>query len=405
MPDVNGNKRPVVLIYAEPLLARSMTFIRTQAEALTRLSAYYIGPQYLRDGLPLPQDRVLVMHDGNGSLSKLKELPFKALGYAPGFVRRLRSLQPSLLHAHFGPMGLRALPLAQRLDIPLVVTFQGYDATMHDEYARGSQYYSHRVYRRRRKELENGAALIIAVSNFIRDELVKQGFAREQIAVHYVGVDTELFRPDPAVQRQEIVLFTGRLAEKKGCEYLIRAMAKLQPAFPRFELVIVGDGPLRSELERLAAQTLSRYRFLGFQPPEAVKSWMNRATVFAAPSIRARSGDAEGYPNAYAEAQSMALPVVSFNADGVREAVQDGTTGFLAPERDVEGLAHKLECLLANENLCRRMGQAAREYVCKHFNLRIQTTKLEELYASVLRTRGKAPRLAVAPAEEHVVSI
>jgi len=387
----SDSAKPVVLIYAEPLLARSMTFVRTQAEALTRFSPYYISPHYLRDGLPLSTERVLVMRRGQSSLSRLTELPFKMLGLAPFFARRLRKLRPALLHAHFGPAALRALPLARALRIPLVVTFQGYDATVYDQFARTSKHYSHRVYVRRRKDLERGANLLIAVSNFIRDEMIRQGFAADNIVVHYVGVNTELFHPDSQVRREPIVLFAGRLAEKKGCEYLIRAMAEVQCASPQAQLVIIGDGPLRSELEELAAQNLQHYRFLGFQTPEVVKHWMNRARVFGAPSVRARSGDAEGYPNVFAEAQAMGLPVVSFASDGVREAIAHGETGFLAPERDAEALAYYLQRLCDDETLCARMGAAARAHVCAQFNLRIQTGKLEELYMKVLGKAGPWP--------------
>jgi glycosyltransferase involved in cell wall biosynthesis len=362
-----------------------MTFIRTQAEALTSFSPYYISPHYLSDGLRLPEERVVVMRRGQGRLSQLSEIPFKALGIAPFFVRRLRSLRPVLLHAQFGTMGLRAMPLARKLGIPLVVTFQGYDATVYDEFARISQHYSHRVYVKRRNTLQRGATLFIAVSRFIREELIRQGYPPEKIVVHYVGVDTELFRPNPSIRRERIILFTARLAEKKGCEYLIRAMALLQSTSPESQLVIIGDGPLRARLEQLAAQVLKRYSFLGFQPAEVVRQWMNRSRFFCAPSLRARSGDAEGYPNAFAEAQAMGLPIVSFDADGVREAVVHGKTGFLAPERNIEALTYYLQLLFTNEALCAEMGQAARMRMCAHFNLRLQTPKLEQLYTQVLR--------------------
>jgi glycosyltransferase involved in cell wall biosynthesis len=378
--------KPVVLVYAEPLLARSMTFIRTQAEALESFSPYYISPHLERAGLPLPEERVEVMRGSQGPFARLTEVPFKLLGMAPLFLRRLRRLRPALLHAHFGFAGLRALPLARALGIPLVVTFQGCDATMSDESLRASDSYSARDYVRRRKVLDRGATLFIAVSRFIQDEVLRQGFSPKKLVVHYVGVDTELFSPQAGVKREAFVLFTGRLDEKKGCEYLIRAMGKVQERLPTAELVLIGDGPLRSPLEQLAQQHLSSYRFLGFQPPEVVRHWMNRARIFAAPSVRARSGDAEGYPNVFAEAQSMALPVVSFSSDGVREAVIHGETGLLAPERDVEALADHLRGLYADPNRCSQMGEAARAHVCAHFNLRIQTRTLEQLY---LRALGK----------------
>lgn len=380
--------KPVVLIYAEPLLSGSMTFIRTQAEALTRFRPYYISPHLEKGGLPLPKERVAVMRKGNGLISRVTELPFKVWGMAPLYSRRLKRLNPVLLHAHFGPSALRALPIAEALRIPMIVTFQGYDATVYDDFASVSGHYAHRVYVRKRKVLEERSVLIISVSNFIRDELLRQGFRTEKIITHYVGVDTELFCPDPRIEREPFVLFTGRLAEKKGCEFLIRAMAKVQASSPDVKLVVIGDGPLRRNLEQLAAQSLQNYSFLGFQPPEVVKSWMNRAKVFGAPSLRARSGDAEGYPNAFAEAQSMGLPIVAFAADGVREAVNHGVTGFLAPERDFESLARYLKLLLEDEGLRTRISSAAREYVCQDFNLKIQTPKLEKIYDHVL---GKLP--------------
>ena len=80
----------------------------------------------------------------------------------------------------------------------------------------------------------------------------------------------------------------------------------------------------------------------------------------------------------------MGLPVVSFASDGVRESVAHGETGFLAPERDTDVLAHYLQRLCDDESLCARMGEAARIYVCTQFNLRTQTRKLEVLYTLAL---------------------
>lgn len=381
---MENGKKPVVLVYAEPLLARSMTFVRSQAESLESFSPYYIAPRQLSGGLKLPPDRVVVMRRGQNHFPRLTDTPFKIFGLAPVFVRRLRTLRPVLLHAHAGTMGLRALPLARKLGVPLVVTFHGYEATAHDDHLRKSGAYASRNYVRHRKDLNRGAHLLLAVSDFIRGEMIRQGFAANKIVRHYVGVDTELFRPDPEVKREPIVLFAGRLTEKKGCGYLIRAMAKVQSAFPQAELVIIGDGPLRTDLERLAEQTTRRCRFFGFQPPEVVRQWMNRARAFAAPSVRAACGDAEGYPIAYAEAQAMGLPVVSFASDGVREAVEDGETGFLAPERDTEALALHIQCLLQDDALCVRMGRAGRDRVNIMFNLKTQTRKLEQLYRDVI---------------------
>jgi len=384
MLDSSPIERPVVLVYAEPLLATSMTFVRSQAEALNSFTSCYVSNNYLPSGLPLPLERVFVRSRRRNGLSRLMDFTFKALGRAPLFARRLRKLKPVLLHAHFGPMALRALPLARTLNIPLVATFHGYDATVDDEYARRSHHYSHRVYIRRRNDLELGASLFIAVSNFIRDELVRGQFPANKITVHYIGVDTEMFRSDPSVTREQIVLFTGRLAEKKGCEYLIRAMVDVESQLPRAELVIIGDGPLKPGLEQLAKRNLRRYRFLGYRTPEEVRRWMNRARVFSIPSVRARSGDAEGIPTVVVEAQAMGLPVAGFASAGIPEAVSHGESGLLGPERDSRKLAENITLMLKDDAMWAKFSRAGRTRVCAHFDLKAQATKLEDIYRTVL---------------------
>ncbi|MGB3614292.1 MAG: glycosyltransferase, partial [Elainellaceae cyanobacterium] len=265
------------LIYCDDLLAYSATFVRSQAEALQEFVPHYAGIQRV-EGLPLPAERTLVVDAGR--LGKLWKLSYKLQGFAPDFFERAQKLQPSLVHAHFGPDGLRALPLAQGLNIPLLVTMHGYDVTLTEQAIRQSTS-SHRTYLRHRSRLQKKATCFIAVSHFIQRTMLNQGFPPEKVKVHYIGVDTARFCPDSTVSREPVVLFTGRLVEKKGCDRLIKAMAQVQQVRPEVELVVIRDGPLRSSLEEQAKATLKRYRFLGRQSPEQVKAWMNRAQVFS----------------------------------------------------------------------------------------------------------------------------
>lgn len=374
--------KSAVAIYRDRLLPPSETFVLDQAESLQRFVPYYLGSRMVQ-GLSLPLERTLVVNRG-GVVGKVSEASHQLFGWEPGFARRARKLNPAMIHAHFGPDGVRALPLARALRVPLLVTFHGYDVTVKDEYARRS-FYSHRVYVRRRDVLKREARLFVAVSEFVRGKLLEQGFPPEKIVVHHIGVDLEAFWPDPGVPREPAVLFVGRLVEKKGCEYLVRAMARVQEVRPEAELVVIGDGPLHPSLERLAGETLQRYRFLGTQPPSSVRAWMNRASVFCVPSITAESGDAEAFGLVFAEAQAMGLPVVSFASGGVAEAVAHGETGFLASERDWKGLAEYISSLLGDDALRRRFGVAGRKRVCTHFDLRRQTEELEGIYEKVLR--------------------
>jgi glycosyltransferase involved in cell wall biosynthesis len=166
-------------------------------------------------------------------------------------------------------------------------------------------------------------------------------------------------------------------------------MARIQDRHPGAELVVVGDGPLRQDLEQLAASELRKVRFLGRQTPSEVHSLMNSSQVSCVPSVRAPSGDAEGLPMVVLEAMAMELPVISFAPGGVTDAIVDGETGYLAPERDEEALAIHLDRALGDPELCRRMGEAGRARVRADFDLERQTAKLEELYKEVLADPGR----------------
>jgi colanic acid/amylovoran biosynthesis glycosyltransferase len=382
----HSQEKPVIAIYAEPLLSPSMTFVRAQASALVRFRPVYVSPQRAVPSLEIPPEQTVVLCDNPGApwaWNRLKQVPFKVFGYAPLFFRKVRACNPVLLHAHFGPAGLTALPLARQLKLPVVVTFHGYDATLTDKELAGS-HYRIRAYVRNRHVLQREANLFLAVSQFVRNEMLARGFPDERIVVHYTGVDVEFFRPQPQVRREPVVLFTGRLVEKKGCVHLIRAMAEVQTAMPTVKLVMIGDGELRNDLEQMARATLRDCSFLGMQSADTVREWMSRATVFCGPSIRGKSGDAEGFGMVFAEAQSMELPVASFACGGITEAVAHGDTGLLAAEGDWQTLAHNLLLLLRNENLRKRMGAAGRQRILKLFDLSTQTRMLENLYTRVL---------------------
>ena len=114
---------------------------------------------------------------------------------------------------------------------------------------------------------------------------MESGFPKDKIVVHYIGVNTEEFAPNPEITRENVVLFVGRLVEKKGCEYVIRAMEQAQSAVPDIKLVVIGDGPLRNELQTLAAKKLHNFSFLGTQDSATVRSSIQRAKLLYVPGI------------------------------------------------------------------------------------------------------------------------
>jgi glycosyltransferase involved in cell wall biosynthesis len=166
-------------------------------------------------------------------------------------------------------------------------------------------------------------------------------------------------------------------------------MASVQATIPEARLVVVGNGPLRSELESQAKSILNNVEFVGMRDPASVRQWMNRAMIFCNPSLIAPTGDAEGFGMVFAEAQAMGLPVVSFDSGGIPEAVAQGKSGFLVPEKDWKGLADSVSLLLRNPQLWQRFSEAGRARVSRLFDLRKQASLLESIYESVLHENDR----------------
>ena len=200
--------------------------------------------------------------------------------------------------------------------------------------------------------------------------------------MHYNGVDTQGLGSRQSQTDGQTVLFIGRMVEKKGLSYLLRAMYLVQEHCPRARLVVIGDGPLRPRHEEQARDLGIRCEFLGAQPSEVVLNRLSQAHVLAVPSVQATSGDSEGLPTVVYEAYSLGIPVVGFASAGIPEAVLPGT-GFLSPERDWEALAGHLTEVLQNRDLRNRLGAQARQLAVERFDLAKQIDKLEHIYDEV----------------------
>jgi colanic acid/amylovoran biosynthesis glycosyltransferase len=277
------------------------------------------------------------------------------------------------------------MPLARRLRIPLIVTFHGGDCTV----ARRHLWLSGKLYNYhfllQEEKLKKEATLFLAVSGFLRGRLLDKGYPERKVRMHYIGVDTEKFRPAEHVSDDPYILCVGRHVAKKGIDVLLRAFSGLAKRHPALSLLQVGGGPLAGALHSLA-DTLGiagRVRFLGAQPHDRIIELMRGARVFALPSQTAEDGDSEALGIVFNEASACGIPVVATRHGGIPEAVLDGETGFLVTEKDEVALAERLEELLSDAALARRMGRRGREYACEAFDLRTQTHLLERIYDEV----------------------
>jgi glycosyltransferase involved in cell wall biosynthesis len=187
---------------------------------------------------------------------------------------------------------------------------------------------------------------------------------------------------------EPIIGSVGRLSEQKGYDQLVRALATL----PAAKLVLVGDGPQREALEGQAAKlgVGDRLHITGWT--EQPRLHLPRFDVFALPSHY------EGMPLGILEAMHAGLPVVATDVGSVADAVADGTTGYVVPAGDSEGLRDRLAGLLADAALRRRMGEQGRLRARSEFTAEVMARRYEELYRGLLRPArwSRVPRV-IAP--------
>ena len=153
----------------------------------------------------------------------------------------------------------------------------------------------------------------------------------------------------------------GRLAEKKGVTYLISAMSKIDAL-----LVIVGDGPLRQDLEKQAREMGVNAVFLGAKTHDELRTIYASADLFAAPSVTAADGDQEGLGLVMLEAMASGLPVVAYDSGGISQVIKNGVNGLLCQEKNVEQLADVIASVLRDEELYERMYQNGTETVRRY---------------------------------------
>ena len=304
-----------------------------------------------------------------------------ALDYPNCFEDIIREDDIPLLHAHFGPMGYHALGLKRRLKLPLITSFHGYDASAMFRQA-GWQRAFNRLFRE--------GDLFLVVGTQMADRLCSFGCPRAKIRVQHVGIDLDRIpfraREWPGAGCEVVLLYCGRLVEKKGVLDALLAFARVADRWKKLVFRIVGDGPLREVLKK-AVQDLrlqSRVVLCGALSHGETLREMQQAHLFILPSAQAPDGDMEGAPVVLMEAQAAGLPVISTRHADIPEVVLEGKTGFLAPEYDTRALAACLETLLSHPDTWADMGRLGRLHVEQHYNIQKEIVHIEAEYADLL---------------------
>ena len=311
-------------------------------------------------------------------------------------VRRIaHAVGAEVVHAHWViPSGvMAALSLS---GVPLVISLHGSDIFVAEK---------SRVLGATARFAFRHAGAVTACSEDLRQRAVRFGADPNRSTVLPYGVDIGLFAPDPtarvAVRREHdlaedapVILAVGRLARKKGFEFLIDAVAPLVARFPGLLVVIVGDGDLATELrQRAAARGIAQQlRLVGAVPQGAVSAWLSAADVVAVPSVHDGAGNVDGLPNVLLEALASATPVVATDVGGIASVTDDGVTARIVPERDSVALSEAIGQLLALPAEARTMGAAARDAMRRSHSWASVAERFEAQYDHAVRRMSERSR-------------
>lgn len=380
--------KPVVALYLRYYLSPSETFVYRQLRGVrTAVRPVVLTSRATHLDL-FPTDDVFVKGKGiwGKALSRvISAASGKSAALTPVqrryFTRVLVEQGARLIHAHFGHFALDVLPVARSLDLPLLVTFHGLDA---------SKLLRVRRYTKDLRRLFDYAH-VLTVSKDMAERLGRYGLKQDRVDVHYIGApveDFEFVEREPVAKktaegRPLVFLQVSNFVEKKGHEYTVEAFARYGRERSRDRLVFAGDGPLRNAVEARCVSLGIRDRvdFAGRVPKPEVARLMREADVFVHHSVTASDGDMEGLPTVLMEAMATGLIVLTTRHSGIPELVEDGIDGYLVDERDVEAYASALRGLSAAPP---EMGRRARGKIEGKFNMARQNSRLQEIYERLI---------------------
>jgi colanic acid/amylovoran/stewartan biosynthesis glycosyltransferase WcaL/AmsK/CpsK len=369
-----------VALFNTRFLPYSQTFVYEEIRQHERYEAeVFCGTRLLEERFPWHRVNV------GGPLYRLTRR-------SAAFDARFRARRFALVHAHFGPGAVYAKPFAIRHRLPLVVTFHGYDVPILANPRRWLP--EHLRYALLGPGVLRRMTLGLCASTELMQLLMAQGVPGDRLRVHRLGIDVEAFRPRARQSDPTEVLMIGRFIEKKGFEYGLRAFARAAREVPRLRLTLIGEGEREPALRRIVREEGldGRVTFTGPLPPDRVAATLGTGHVLLAPSVvEEATGNRESGLIVVKEASAAGAVPIGTRHGGIPEIIDDGTTGYLVPERDVEALADRLLRVVRDPSLCHQLGHAARQKMLNQYDNRVRVRALETLYDEA-RSRHGADR-------------
>ncbi len=378
--------KPLVASYCTYFLKAEMQHIYRQVTSFSAVDTFVIT-KFRENSERYPFDDVEIVTNARvspvrrGILKYMKRVPAVIYRGEMETLRRvLLRRDPAMMHIYFGNTGVHLLPLIERWDRPCVVSFHGMDVQRRE---------TERGYEVKLRKLLQTVPLVLVRSRSIAERLIELDCDPKKIRMNRAGIPLGEF---PFLQRVPppdgawLFVQACRLVPKKGLPTALLAFDRFRKTYPKAKFAIAGDGPMRDKLTKLVAELgiQSAVSFVGFLSQTELRDLYAKAHLFVHPSELPPDSNQEGVPNSMLEAMATGLPVVATNHGGIPEAVVEGVSGFLVPERDDKRLADAMVKLVSQPDLWLRFSAAASKRVANEFEQRRQVEALEGYYLEAI---------------------
>lgn len=297
---------------------------------------------------------------------------------------KLKEQKIDLIHTHYLSDALVFLPFTKKFNVPKICSAYGYDvSSFPNQYLKIPRFLLNKVFKHYN--------YILAMSDDMKQDIIKLGCKPEKIIVHYYGTDVRRFiNPDRSykINGKVKILSVGTVEEKKAQHLVIEALGKLKPDFDNFEYHIVGG----DEYIDVCKQIADKYKvddrvffhgYVNYKDERLIEFYKN-ADIFTLPSFTLDNYDKEGIPGTIVEAMASGLPVISTYHAGIPYIIENEKEGLLVKERDVEALKNAILRLIQDENLRASLGKNAQKKALEELDLYKGTERLEKIYEMVI---------------------
>jgi glycosyltransferase involved in cell wall biosynthesis len=298
--------------------------------------------------------------------------------------RILNRDEAQLLHIFFGHIAVHLLPLIRNSPRPTVVSFHGADVLVDMEKS---------AYRKATRQMLEAVTRVFVRSASLCRAVVELGCDENKIDIVRTGIPLEQFpfreREFPADGGWRF-LQASRLVQKKGIATTLHAFTSFLNHYPEATLTIAGEGPMMSELQELTRKLKidNRVALPGFMSQEKLRELYYQSHIFLHPSETGSDGNQEGIPNSMLEAMATGLAVFATDHGGIPEAIENGVSGILVPERDHEALSQALLRAANDVDFLRRLARNGANVIAEKFDQRNQARRLEEIYLRMVGDSG-----------------